>query len=107
MILGIMGLKTIDLTVRKAGWYIRSWVYDGPLASLEPFKHCPWCSKKPHSFRGYLCLDFTRIQYCPSISYNSNFYFSLGDLFGHPLSEPSQILGGKQMVLIFFCKLLY
>lgn len=27
--------------VKKAGWYLRSWAYDGPIASLEPFKSCP------------------------------------------------------------------
>jgi hypothetical protein len=31
--------------VKKQDWYIRSWAY-GPIASLEPFRHCPWCSKK-------------------------------------------------------------
>lgn len=28
-------------TVKKPGWYIRSWTYDGPIASLEPIRHCP------------------------------------------------------------------
>jgi hypothetical protein len=32
--------------VKKAGWYIRSWAYDAPNASLEPFRYCPLCSKK-------------------------------------------------------------
>ena len=24
--------------IKKQGWYIRSWAYDGPIASLEPFR---------------------------------------------------------------------
>jgi hypothetical protein len=32
--------------IKKPGWYIRSWAYDGPTASLEPFKYCPWCAKE-------------------------------------------------------------
>lgn len=32
--------------IKKQGWYIRSWAYDGPIASLEPFQYCPWCAKK-------------------------------------------------------------
>ena len=32
--------------VKKPGWCIRSWTYDDPLASLEPFGHYPWCSEK-------------------------------------------------------------
>ena len=24
-------------------WYIYSWIYKGPIPSLEPSKHCPWC----------------------------------------------------------------
>jgi hypothetical protein len=31
--------------VKKQGWYIGHGL-DGPIASLEPFRHCPWCSKK-------------------------------------------------------------
>ena len=32
--------------VKKAGWYMYSMGYDRPIVSLEPFKYCPWCSKK-------------------------------------------------------------
>ncbi|HEY7080656.1 MAG TPA: hypothetical protein VH500_13205 [Nitrososphaeraceae archaeon] len=32
--------------VKKAGWYIYSMGYERPVASLEPFKYRPWCSKK-------------------------------------------------------------
>jgi hypothetical protein len=30
----------------KPGWYIRSAEFDRPIASLKPFKHCPWCAAK-------------------------------------------------------------
>ena len=47
MIFGTIGLKMIDLMpLKNAGWYIRSWAYDGPIASLEPFKYCQWSAKK-------------------------------------------------------------
>jgi hypothetical protein len=32
--------------ITKDGWYIRDAQYDRPIASLEPFKYCPWCSKE-------------------------------------------------------------
>ena len=31
--------------VKKGGSYY-DMVYQRPIASLEPFKYCPWCSKK-------------------------------------------------------------
>jgi len=30
----------------KKGWYIYSTGFERPVASLEPFKYCQWCSKK-------------------------------------------------------------
>jgi hypothetical protein len=33
-------------TVRKAGWHMYSMGYERSIASIEPFKYCPWCSKK-------------------------------------------------------------
>jgi hypothetical protein len=32
--------------IKKAGWYIYSLSYRRPIITLEPFKYCPWCSKK-------------------------------------------------------------
>lgn len=32
--------------VKKAGWYIYDMGHKRPNASLEPFRYCPWCSKK-------------------------------------------------------------
>jgi hypothetical protein len=32
--------------ITKPVWYIRDAQYDRPIASLEPFKYCPWCTKK-------------------------------------------------------------
>ena len=32
--------------VKKPGWYMYAWGYQGVIASLEPFKYCPWCAKK-------------------------------------------------------------
>ena len=32
--------------MKKAGWYMYSFAYSGPIASLEPFKYFPWCEKK-------------------------------------------------------------
>jgi hypothetical protein len=32
--------------ITKDGWYIRDAQYNRPIASLEPFRYCPWCSKK-------------------------------------------------------------
>jgi hypothetical protein len=32
--------------VKQAGWYIYDMGYQRPVASLEPFKYCPWCLKK-------------------------------------------------------------
>ena len=36
--------RTEDDRFNEVG--VRSWAYDGRIASLEPFRHCPWCSKK-------------------------------------------------------------
>ena len=33
-------------SINKDGWYIRNATYIRPVASLEPFKFCPWCGKK-------------------------------------------------------------
>jgi hypothetical protein len=33
-------------SITKDGWYIRNAEYDRPIASLEPFKRCPWCGTK-------------------------------------------------------------
>lgn len=30
--------------ITKDGWYIRDAQFDRPIASLEPFKYCPWCA---------------------------------------------------------------
>jgi len=32
--------------ITKDGWYIRDAQYNRPIASVEPFLYCPWCSKK-------------------------------------------------------------
>jgi hypothetical protein len=32
--------------ITKPGWYIHNAQYNRPIASLEPFKHCPWCAAK-------------------------------------------------------------
>lgn len=32
--------------ITKPDWYIRDAQYNRPIASLEPFKYCPWCAKK-------------------------------------------------------------
>jgi hypothetical protein len=32
--------------IKKTGWYIYSLIYRRPAISLEPFKYCPWYSKK-------------------------------------------------------------
>ena len=31
---------------KKVGWYMYSMGYERPVASLEPFRYCPWCAKK-------------------------------------------------------------
>ena len=33
-------------SISKDGLYIRDAPSDRPIASLEPFKFCPWCAKK-------------------------------------------------------------
>ena len=33
-------------SITKDGWYIRNSEFNRPIASLEPFKYCPWCSKE-------------------------------------------------------------
>lgn len=32
--------------ITKPGWYVRNAESNGPVASLKPFKHCPWCAKE-------------------------------------------------------------
>ena len=32
--------------ITKDGWYIYNTQYNRPLASLKPFKYCPWCAAK-------------------------------------------------------------
>jgi len=33
-------------SITKDDWYIRNAQFDRPIASLEPFQCCPWCTKK-------------------------------------------------------------
>ncbi|HEY7079746.1 MAG TPA: hypothetical protein VH500_08595 [Nitrososphaeraceae archaeon] len=32
--------------VKKPVWYMYAWGYQAVIASLEPFKYCPWCAKE-------------------------------------------------------------